>query len=507
MPTIRKRPLRAALTTGLLLSGALGTVTGAVLFEALRPALEAEPADGTPVRQAALRHAAPPGAAVTAAALQDVRADAPVLELAVASPDEAGAVSAATPPALAVPDSVAPIAPGPTTLDGSVGTPAADPAEAAGGPDPDTTRVVVRRGDTLLDILGRAGIGVAEAHSALTSLRALYDPRTLRPGQTIELGLDSGAESGDVSLASLSLGVDPANAIALTREDDGSFKALPVERELGHRRALVSGVIQSSLYESARRAGMTPALIAELMKIFSWDVDFQRDIRPGDRLEAVLDESLDADGEAVGDGRILFASLTANGQSLRAYRRDRPDGSSEYLDASGHPLRKWLLRTPIDGARLSSPFGMRRHPILGYSRMHKGVDFAAPTGTPIFAAGDGVVELIGIKSGYGKYIRLRHNRDYGTGYGHMSRFARGLHQGSRVQQGQVIGYVGATGLATGPHLHYEVLKDGDQINPMSLKTMVADALTGSELLAFETERAAVDRERAALEQERRLAAR
>ena len=365
----------------------------------------------------------------------------------------------------------------------------------------------MRRGDTLLDILGQAGIGVAEAHAALTSLRALYDPRTLRPGQTIELGLDPGADPGDVSLASLSLGVDPANVIALTRGDDGSFKALPVERDLGHRRALVAGVIQSSLYESARRAGMPPATIAELIKIFSWDVDFQRDIRPGDRFEALLDEQLNADDESVGEGRVLFASLTVDGQSLRAYRLDRPDGSSDYLDASGRPLRKWLLRTPIDGARLSSPFGMRRHPILGYSRMHKGVDFAAPTGTPIFAAGDGVVDFIGIKSGYGKYIRLRHNRDYGTAYGHMSRFARDVRRGSHVQQGQVIGYVGATGLATGPHLHYEVLKDGDQINPMSLKTMVADALTGPELLAFKTERVALDSERAALEQERRLAER
>ncbi len=478
-----------------MLLGVFGVGIAGMVVGTLRPSTDAETADrGAAWQPAVQSDSDPTPVLVPAMALSQPDGEGATLEVAVARTSEG---AAARLPA-ALPATTAPLQP----ALGNTDTGTADNAAES-----ETTRVVVRRGDTLLNILGRAGIGTAEAHAALSSLRTVYDPRTLRAGQALDIGLETSTDPGDTRLASLSLNVDPTSAIALTREEDGTFKAEPVERDLDHSRALAAGTIQSSLYESATRAGLPAATIADFLKIFSWDVDFQRDLHPGDRFEAVVEQARDQDGKLVGAGRILFASLSVNGELLRAYRLERSDGTSDYVDATGRPLRKWLLRTPIDGARLSSPFGMRRHPILGYSRMHKGVDFAAPTGTPIFAAGDGVVDFIGIKSGYGKYIRLSHSREYDTGYGHMSRFARGLHRGSRVRQGQVIGYVGATGLATGPHLHYEVLKDGTQINPMSLKTMVADRLTGPQLLAFEKERTAIDRERAALEHERQLAQR
>ncbi len=473
---------------------AFGVGIAGMLVGAIRPSTDVETADRSATWLPAVQSDADPTPAlVPAMLLSQADGEGPTLEVAVARTSEGAAEEL---PA-AVPATV-------SSLQPTLGSADAGITDKAGEVESETARVVVRRGDTLLNILGRAGIGTAEAHAALSSLRTVYDPRTLRPGQALDIGLETSTDPGDTRLASLSLNVDPTSAIALTREEDGTFKAEPVERDLDHSRALAAGTIQSSLYGSATRAGLPAATIADFLKIFSWDVDFQRDLHPGDRFEALVEQARDQDGKLVGAGRILFASLSVNGGLLRAYRLERSDGTSDYVDATGRPLRKWLLRTPIDGARLSSPFGMRRHPILGYSRMHKGVDFAAPTGTPIFAAGDGVVDFIGIKSGYGKYIRLTHSREYDSGYGHMSRFARDLHRGSRVRQGQVIGYVGATGLATGPHLHYEVLKDGTQINPMSLKTMVADRLRGPQLLAFEKERASIDRERAALDHERQL---
>jgi murein DD-endopeptidase MepM/ murein hydrolase activator NlpD len=476
---------------------ASGIVAGDAVMERLRPApAERKPGGGIPWRPALQSADAPTPQLVPVVSRQHPDAAAPTLEAAVARTFEVPL--AEIPTGTAAPATVPPSTVDPTTS----ATAAAD--DGLGG---ETTRVVVRRGDTLLDILGRVGIGAAEAHAALTGLRAVYDPRTLRPGQALEIGIGPATGSGDTTLASLSLDVDPTSAIALTREDDGTFKAEPVDRDLDHHLALAAGTIERSLYVSASRTGMPAATIADFIKIFSWDVDFQRDLHPGDRFEAVIEEARDQHGRTVGAGRIRFASLTVDGKLLRAYRHERADGTSEYLDATGRPLRKWLLRTPIDGARLSSAFGMRHHPILGYSRMHKGVDFAAPTGTPIYAAGDGIVEFEGLKHGYGKYVSLRHNKDYDTAYAHMSRLAKGLQRGSRVVQGQVIGYVGATGLATGPHLHYEVVKDGTPINPLALKTIMADPLGGAGLLAFEAERTSTDRERSALEHERQLAER
>jgi murein DD-endopeptidase MepM/ murein hydrolase activator NlpD len=254
----------------------------------------------------------------------------------------------------------------------------------------------------------------------------------------------------------------------------------------------VAAEISGNFYQAARRAALPATAVDELVKLLSWDVDFQRDIHPGDRFEVILERPADTSGPVLRNTGIAYVALRLRDRAIEAYRYTNRDGSTGYYDGEGRPLRKWLLRTPVDGARLSSLFGPRRHPVLRFTRMHKGIDFAAPTGTPIFAAADGQIEVQGRNRGYGKYVRIRHGGDYSTAYAHLSRFAAGLKAGKRVQQGQVIGYVGSSGLATGPHLHYEVLKGGTQVNPMGLKLAAAGALAGPDLRRFRQVRAELD---------------
>jgi murein DD-endopeptidase MepM/ murein hydrolase activator NlpD len=364
-------------------------------------------------------------------------------------------------------------------------------------PDPpwSTEQVTVRRGDTLMNILGRAGIAQSEAHAAVRSLQTVYDPRRLRAGQ--ELSIRAGAEPADAGprrLLGLDLDLDFDHSVRVTRSQDGRYATAKLERP--QRRDLVhrTGVIDDSLYVSAERATLPNDVTIGLIKVFSWDVDFQRDIRRGDRFEALFEEiSLEDGSGGTRGGDLLYAALSIGGRALEGYRFEPEAGAVEYFDRNGRSLRKFLMRTPIDGARLSSRFGLRKHPILGYTRMHQGVDFAAPTGTPIYAAGDGKVVVAKRNGGYGRYIQIRHNGDYSTAYAHMSRFANGIAAGQRVQQGQVIGYVGTTGRSTGPHLHYEVLRNGGQINPLQIKQPANQQLAGAALERFRAEVARIDR--------------
>ena len=361
-----------------------------------------------------------------------------------------------------------------------------------------TEQVMGRRGDTLIDILSRAGIAQAEAHAAVQSLQTVYDPRRLRAGQELLIRAEHGpADAGARRLIGLDFDVDFDHAVRVIRGADGHYAtakvARPQRRELVHR----AGIIDDSLYVSAERAALPHDVIIGLIKLFSWDVDFQRDVRRGDQFETLFEMVSLEDGSAdMRGGDLLYAALSIDGRLFEGYRFELPDGRVAYFDRSGKSLRKFLMRTPIDGARLSSRFGMRRHPILGYNRMHQGVDFAAPTGTPIYAAGDGRVELAKRNGGYGKYIRIRHTGEYSTAYAHLSRFAKGIEPGRRVRQGQVIGYVGTTGRSTGPHLHYEVLRNHAQINPLQIKQPPNQQLAGAELERFRAEMARIDRLRA-----------
>ena len=359
-------------------------------------------------------------------------------------------------------------------------------------------QVTVRRGDTLIDILSRAGIAQAEAHAAVRSLRTVYDPRRLRAGQELSIRAENEpAGAGARRLLGLDFDLDFDHAVRVTRDADGRYAAAkvarPQRRDLLHR----AGIIDDSLYMSAERAALPHDVIIGLIKLFSWDVDFQRDVRRGDQFETLFEVVSLEDGSAdTRGGDLVYGALSIDGRLLEGYRFELPDGRVAYFDRSGKSLRKFLLRTPMDGARLSSGFGMRRHPILGYTLMHKGVDFAAPRGTPIYAAGEGKVEIAKRNGGYGKYVRIRHTGEYSTAYAHLSGFAKGIAPGRRVRQGQVIGYVGTTGRSTGPHLHYEVLRSGAQINPLRLKQPPNQQLAGADLKRFQAEVERIDRLRA-----------
>jgi murein DD-endopeptidase MepM/ murein hydrolase activator NlpD len=363
---------------------------------------------------------------------------------------------------------------------------------------PPTDRIVtVGRGDTLMDVLRAGGVSAEEAYQAITALRPVYDPRKLQIGQQLSLTFGPlGTEPGRCLGFKLDAAVD---RVVIVGRDETGFLADVAKKQLTSDFVRGEASINSSLYVAGVNLGIPPAIMVQLIQLYSYDVDFQRDIQPGDSFAVMYENQYDDTGKAVLQGDILYASLTLQGRTLRLYRYQPGNGELDYFNEKGESVRKALLRTPVDGARLSSGFGMREHPVLGYSRMHKGVDFAAPPGTPIYAAGNGTVEMAGEFGGYGRYVRLRHNGDYSTAYGHMSAFGAGIHSGIRVRQGQIIGYVGSSGLATGPHLHYEVLRDGSQINPMGLKLPSGQKLQRAELTKYQTARADVDRRFAALE--------
>jgi len=257
--------------------------------------------------------------------------------------------------------------------------------------------------------------------------------------------------------------------------------------------ARLTATVDSTIYQAALAGGATEREVAALADAFAYDIDFQREVRPGDQFEMVFERFIDDEGRTVRTGEVLFASMRTRTGHKDYFRFQAPgDSGYDWYDEKGVSSRKFLMRTPINGARLSSGFGMRRHPILGYTRAHKGTDFAAPTGVPIMAAGDGVVRRAGVHGGYGNYVRLQHGQGYETAYAHMSRFAKGIRPGVRVRQGQIIGYVGSTGRSTGPHLHYEVLLNGRQVNPMGLKVRTGRTLSGEALEQFRLEKARIE---------------
>ena len=259
------------------------------------------------------------------------------------------------------------------------------------------------------------------------------------------------------------------------------IKEIPLLSE----KTFVSGEIKTSLYKAMKDQGLSEIVINEIIRIYSFDVDFQRDIYEGDKFEMIFTKKTDKDGETVQIEDPKYLMLSSRGTPLFYYLYDT-DEFSEYFDEKGKGMTKSLMKTPINGARLSSSYGMRKHPISGYNKMHKGVDFAAPSGTPIFAAGNGVIEYAGRNGGYGKYIRIRHDSTYKTAYAHLKSYKKGISSGVRVKQGDVIGYVGSTGKSTGPHLHYEIIVNGVQINPATLKLPSGRKLNEQQLNEFKS---------------------
>jgi murein DD-endopeptidase MepM/ murein hydrolase activator NlpD len=343
--------------------------------------------------------------------------------------------------------------------------------------------VRVQRGEYFRDLLMRGGVVGADAQMANISLAGVYDVRKMKAGQlvTIDFGI-LGEEHNRFLGVRFDSNFD--RTVAVQRQARGDFVATEIKKEIITQLLRTDGTIDHSVFQAGLQAGLPPEPIVRMINLFAYDVDFQRDVQRGDTFETLIEQHKDARGDIVRHGNILFASLTLQGQTIKLYRWQGDDGEIDYFSETGHSSRKALMRTPIDGARLSSGFGYRRHPVLGYSKLHQGTDFAAPTGTPIYAAGSGQIERIGWQGGYGNAIMIRHNKEYQTLYGHMSGFAPGMHPGKRVQQGDIIGYVGSTGLSTGPHLHYEVHLTGKQIDPLSLKLPSRQRLQGPELARY-----------------------
>ena len=376
------------------------------------------------------------------------------------------------------------------------------PADAPVEREPKQHNLKVRSGDTLMSIMLAAGIDRSEAHEAVTALRKVFDPKDLRVGQHVRLTV-----SPDDALTEMMLDPSVLRRVSVRRDPGAEFRVYETEKTLTREMSLTEGRIRSSLYTAALRNGMPMAVLSELIRVYSWDVDFQREIQEGDRFEAAFERFVDEDGRVVRYGNVIYATLTLSGTEKPLYRFESAPGIVEYYDDQGRSAKRPLMRTPIDGARLSSGFGKRRHPVLGYTKMHRGVDFAAPPGTPIYAAGDGVVVFRGRKGGYGNFVQIRHAGKYPPAYAHMKGFKSGLSVGSRVRQGQVIGYVGSTGRSTGPHLHYEIRVSGKQVNPLTVKMPSGRKLDKKSFARFQTKRHNIDTLVAGLRKETTLSRR
>jgi murein DD-endopeptidase MepM/ murein hydrolase activator NlpD len=324
--------------------------------------------------------------------------------------------------------------------------------------------IKVKRGDNLSVIFARYGVSPQSLHSILSLGDDTKTLKHIHPGQTIKLELAKQSK-----LLELMYDIDPVHSLRVWQNGDDGFKSTLIERPVEHRTEHTTGVITSSLFEAAQQAGMSDRMTMELAGIFGWDIDFALDIRDGDSFSVIYDD-LYIGGKRLRHGDILAAEFVNQGTAYRAVRFTDANGHSDYYSPDGKSMRKAFLRTPVQFSRISSYFSTARyHPILNRIRAHKGVDYAAPIGTPVKATGDGKVVAAGRRGGYGNAIELQHGARYSTLYGHLSRFARGIHRGVHVHQGQIIGYVGMTGLATGPHLHYEFRIDGVHRNPLKVK--------------------------------------
>ena len=349
----------------------------------------------------------------------------------------------------------------------------------------------VKNGDSVASILSNLGIGYSEILEVSKSINPIFKLSDLRPdNDKLVVRVRPLSNDGDKTrfqLSSLEIIKSPIYRIISTKTDDG-FKTVESQSNINSELVRGEGVIEkgASLTQVAVQHGIPYNIIDKFYEIFSFDVDFERDIYPGDRFQIMYEQLYSDNGEYLGSGNVLFASLYLNSRrhEFRLFRYDNENGVVGYYDEDGKGASKTLKKTPINGARISSKYGNRKHPVLGYSKAHKGVDFAAPTGTPIPVAGSGKVVFRGWINGYGNYIKVRHNGTYSTAYAHLSRFRPEIRVGTQVKQGQIIGYVGSTGLSTGPHLHYEIIKDGVQVNPLSVKLPSIQNLSGKEVAKF-----------------------
>ena len=324
---------------------------------------------------------------------------------------------------------------------------------------------IFKRGDTLSHAFSSMRISENKIFGLINKLKSEFDPRKLRIGQKIKIFID---KNDTKNINGIVIHIDKIRSIEVFKQNNdfvlNKYKEPTIKTF--HK---TTGEINSSLYLAATNAGMPIPVLMEVVKLYSFDVDFQREIKRGDTFEVLYQLQHNKSGDLVSSGPVLRAVLSLDGERLPLYRFEYEKGYFDYFDSDASSVKKALMRTPLDGARISSGFGKRKHPVLGYTKMHKGVDFAAPRNTPIFAAGDGIIELARKNGGYGNYIRIRHNTDYKTAYAHLASFGRNVSEGKRIKQGDVIGYVGTTGRSTGPHLHYEIIFRNKQVNPLKVR--------------------------------------
>jgi len=339
----------------------------------------------------------------------------------------------------------------------------------------------VSKGDNFAKILKKGGLRGRDIDKLIINGGDVYDFSKIYQGDIIKIfsKYDDNKNLNNFELIYRFSKIEELFISFLEDKFIYEIKKIPITSE----KIFVSGVIETSLYKAMKDKGLSEIVINEIIRIYSFDVDFQRDIYAGDSFEIYFTREKNEKNETVSIKDPEYLMLSSRGTELPYYLYSTEE-FNEYFDENGKGMTKSLMKTPINGARLSSSYGMRKHPILGYNKMHKGLDFAAPTGTPIFAAGNGIVEYVGRNGGYGKYIRIRHDSTYKTAYAHLNSYKKGIGNGVRVKQGDIIGYVGSTGRSTGPHLHYEIIVNGQQINPATLKLPSGRKLNEQQLIDF-----------------------
>ncbi|MEM9102010.1 MAG: peptidoglycan DD-metalloendopeptidase family protein [Pseudomonadota bacterium] len=353
-------------------------------------------------------------------------------------------------------------------------------------PEVPFSTMVVKSGDSLARLFSRAKLSPRELHHIMSLGEATAELKKVHPGDTIYYHVNA-----DNQLTHLKYELDKRNTLVIERNaseiESNPFAASLETINIDTRQEFATGVIKSSLFMAAKEAGLSNRLVIELANIFQWDIDFVLDIRENDRFSVIFEKEY-IDGEFIGNGDIVAAQFINQGHSYTAVRYRNSRGETSYYSPDGRSMRKAFLRAPVNFSRISGNFSLRRkHPVLNRIRAHRGVDYAAPTGTPVRASGDGKVHFKGKKGGFGNLIVLNHGQSYQSKYAHLSRFAKGVRSGKHVKQGQIIGFVGSTGLATGPHLHYEFLVNGVHRNPRTVKLPNAKPIAKSELARFKSE--------------------
>jgi len=349
---------------------------------------------------------------------------------------------------------------------------------------------ISKSGDTYESVLNKLDINQKERKLLLNTILNHKSLKILKINQKFKFKFDNLSKE---KIVEFKIETDKKNEIAFYKStENNNFTSKKIQKNFTKKLVYKETVITNSLYSSAISLGIKPNVIVEFARLYGFQVDFQRDVWKDDSFQIIYEEFINSQNKVIDTGEIIFASLNLQNTDLQLYKYEYEKNKIDYFDENGKSIRKSLMKTPINGARLSSSYGKRKHPILGYTKMHTGTDFAAPKGTPIMASGDGKVTKAGWCGGGGNCVKIKHNNTYQTVYAHMYKFGKGIKKGVRVKQGQIIGYVGSTGMSTGPHLHYEVIENGRKINSQKMKLPSGKILTGNERKNFEVSKIKID---------------